>query len=138
MYGWKENDADNVRYRMYCKSGVKIYCDALPSCNDALKQRISRANYQAYIWWQSLVAQQEQLDLINYGWMYDDEENCLTVKWMKCKGAPNEVRMLIPNFYTQILLNHVQTLNIILSFICELPLIFFILFFNIDIGTDSM
>ena len=80
---------------MYWKSGGKISCDALPPCNDALKLHISRGNYQDYIWRQSLVAQQEQLDPINH-------ENCLTVKSMKCKPAPDEVRMLIPNFYTQV------------------------------------
>ena len=63
-------------------------------------------------------------------WMHDDEENCLTIKWMKCKPPPAEVRMLIPNFYTEMLFNHVQALNIFLSFVCELPLIFFTLFFN--------
>ena len=44
---------------------------------------ISRANYQAYIWRQNLMTQQERLDPVNHGWMHDDEENCLTVKWMK-------------------------------------------------------
>ena len=34
MYGWKENDFDNVTYRMHCKSSGKISCIA--SCNDAL------------------------------------------------------------------------------------------------------
>ena len=64
-YGWKENDIDNVRYRMYCKSSGKISCDALIPCNDALKLHISRENYQASIWRQSLVTQQEQLDPVN-------------------------------------------------------------------------
>ena len=98
IYGWKGNDVDNVRCRMYFKSGGKISCDALPPCNDALKLHSSRANYQTYIWRQSLVAQQKQLDRINHGWMHDDEEDCLTVEWMKCKPAPDGVRMLIPNF----------------------------------------
>ena len=84
------------------------------------------------------MAQQEQLDLINHGWMDDDEENCLTIKWMKCKPATDEVRTLIPNFYTQMLFNHAQTLNIILSFMFELPLIFFTLSFIIDIGIDGV
>ena len=53
---------DNVRYRMYCKSGGKVSCDTLTPTNDAL--HISRANHQAYICWHSLVAQQEQLDTI--------------------------------------------------------------------------
>ena len=41
---------------VYCKSGGKISCDALLPCHDALKLHISRANYHAYIGWQSLVA----------------------------------------------------------------------------------
>ena len=89
---------DNVRYRMYCKSGGKVSCDTLPPTNDAL--HISRANYQTYICWHSLVAQQEQLDTIYHNWMHDGKENCFTLKLMKCKPTPNEVKKLIPNFYT--------------------------------------
>ena len=96
---------------------------------------ISRANYQAYIWRQNLMAQQEQLDPVNHGWMHDGEENCLTVKWMKWKPAPDEV---IPTFYTEMLFNQVHTLNIVLSFICEFLLIFFTLFFIRDIGIDGV
>ena len=62
MYGWKENGVDNVRYHMYCKSGGKVSCDTLLPTNDVV--HISSADYQAYICWQSLVAQQEQLDTI--------------------------------------------------------------------------
>ena len=125
-------------FSMYCASGRKISCDALPTCNDALKLHISRTNHQAYIWQQRLMAQQEQLDPINHGWLHNDKENCLTLKWMKCKPAPNEVRILIPNFYTQMLFNHEQRLNIVLSFIFELPSIFFTFFFVIDIGIDAV
>ena len=96
---------------------------------------LSTANYQAYIWRQNLVAQQKQLDPINHDWMHDDEENCLTVKWMKCKPAPDEV---IPTCYTQMLFNQVQILSIILNFICELLLIFFTLFLIRDIGIDGV
>ena len=72
----------NEAFSMHCESGRKISCDALPTCNDALKLHISRTNYQAYIWQQRLMAQQEQLDPINHGWMHNDKENCLTLKWM--------------------------------------------------------
>ena len=89
---------DNVGYRMYCKSAGKVSCDTLPPTNDAL--HISRANYEAYICWQSLVVQQEQLDTIYHGSMHNGKENCLTLKLMECKPAPNEVRKLIPYFYT--------------------------------------
>ena len=54
------------------------------------------------------------------------------------ESSPDEVRILIPTFYTQMLFNHVQTLNITLSIICELPLIFFTLIFIIDIETDGV
>ena len=96
---------------------------------------LSRANYQAYIWRQNLVAQQKQFDPINHDWMHNDEENCLTVKWMKCKPAPDEV---IPTCYTQMLFNQVQILSIILNFICELLLILFTLFLIRDIGIDGV
>ena len=76
------------------------------------------------------MAQQEQLIPIKHGWTHDYEENCLTVKCMKCKPAPDDVRMLIPNFYTQMLFNLMQTLNIVLSFIFELPSIFFTFFYH--------
>ena len=33
MYGWKENNGDNVRYHMYCKSSGKFSYDTLPSSN---------------------------------------------------------------------------------------------------------
>ena len=81
------------------------------------------------------MAQEQQLDPLNHGWMHDSKENCLTVKWMKWKPAPDEV---IPTFYTQMLFNQVHTLNIILSFICEFLLIFFTLFFIRDIGIDGV
>ena len=76
------------------------------------------------------MAQQEQLVHIKHGWTNDYEENCLTVKCMKCKPAPDDVRMLILNFYTQMLFNLMQTLNIVLSFIFELPSIFFTFFYH--------
>ena len=53
---------------------------------------ISRAKKQVKIWRKSLVVQQEQLDPINHGSMHDDNENCLTVKWMKCKPADIKCR----------------------------------------------
>ena len=33
MYGWKENNSDNVTYHMYCKSIGKFSYDTLPSSN---------------------------------------------------------------------------------------------------------
>ena len=74
MYSWEGNDLVNdVRYRMYCQSGGKISCEKLPPCEDVLRLHIRRANYQAYIWRQSLASQQHQADPLENGWCLDDE-----------------------------------------------------------------
>ena len=63
MYGWKGKDSvNNIRYWMYCQSGAKIASEKLPPCEDVLQLHILRANYHAFIWRQSLLAQQAEND----------------------------------------------------------------------------
>ena len=91
MYSWKDNDSVNdVRYRMYCQSGGKISCEKLPPCEDVLQLHILRANYQAFIWRQSLASQQQESDPLENGWCLD-EDGCFDIKWMNCNPAPDEV-----------------------------------------------
>ena len=93
MYGWKGHESLNeIRYCMYCQSGGKISCEQLPPCNDVLELHMMRANYQAYIWRQSLGPQQTEVD---HGWLRDEESNCLDIKWMRCNPAPDEVRFIV-------------------------------------------
>ena len=92
MYGWKDQEcSDEVSYRMYCQSRGKIPCESLPPCNDIVELHMMRANYQAHIWRQSLIAEQTQLDPLNHGWTRNEHDNNLEVKWMRCNPAPDEV-----------------------------------------------
>ena len=56
MYGWKGiHSLREIQYKMYCQSGGKIACEKLPPCDDVLELHIMRANYQTFIWRQSLL-----------------------------------------------------------------------------------
>ena len=91
LYGWKETKSlQDVRYKMYCQSGGKLSCEKLPPCDDVLELHIKRANYQAFIWRQSLLAQQQQDGLIGNGWL-SNEDGSLDIEWMRCSPAPDEV-----------------------------------------------
>ena len=91
LFDWKGKDSfNNIRYRMYCKSRAKIACKKLLPCEDVLQLHILKANYQAFIWRQSLLAQQAENDPLQNGWCLD-EEGCFGIKWMTCNPAPDEV-----------------------------------------------
>lgn len=98
MYGWKEIDVNEVRYRMYCRSGGKIACEQLPPCTDVLELHIMRANYQARIWRETLVPHQHDVDPVENGWVLDDD-GALAIKWMRCNPAPEEVIMCLTYTY---------------------------------------
>ena len=70
MYNWKggEESINEIRYRMYCQSGGKIACEKLPPCKNVLQLHILRSNYQAFIWRESLLAQQTESDPLQNGW----------------------------------------------------------------------
>jgi hypothetical protein len=94
MYGSKGNDSnDEVRYRMYCRSGGKVSCEQLPPCYDVLQLHTKRANYQARIWRESLINNQSEVDPLEHGWMLD-ENQVIDIKWMTCNPAPEEVSIL--------------------------------------------
>ena len=108
MYSWEgSNSVNDVRYGMYCKSGGKISCEKIPPCEDVLRLHIRRANYQAYIWRQSLVSQQHEADPQEHGWCLDDE-GCLDIQWMNCRPAPDEVTDFknIKNFFETICIRY--------------------------------
>ena len=91
MYGLKGiHCLPEIRYKMYCQSGGKIACEKLPSCDDVLELHIMRANYQAFIWRQSLLAQQSEEDPLQNGWVLD-EAGSFDIEWMRCSAAPDEV-----------------------------------------------
>ena len=53
----------------------------------------TRLTFVCKAWWHNR-------NSLNHSWMHNGKKNCLTIKLMKYKPAPKEVRMLIPNFYT--------------------------------------
>ena len=91
IYGWRGTQSlQDVRYKMYCQSGGKISCEKLPPCEDVLELHIYRANYQAFIWRQSLDAIQEEEDPSENGWLVN-EDGSFEIEWMRCNPAPDEV-----------------------------------------------
>ena len=49
-----------------------------------------RANYQAFIWRQRLLAQQSEENPLQNGWVLD-EVGSFDIEWMRCSPAPYEV-----------------------------------------------
>ena len=95
MYSWKGKDSvNNIRYQKYCQRGAKIACKKLPPSGDVLQLHILRANYQVFIWQQSLLAQQTENDPLQNGWSLD-EEGCFNIKWMTCNPVLDEVTAFI-------------------------------------------
>ena len=54
----REGFCQSIRYWMYGQSRAKIACQNLPPWEDVLRFHTFRPNYQAFLWRQSLLAQQ--------------------------------------------------------------------------------
>ena len=94
MYGGGSKDVNEIRYRIYRSKRCKISCEDLPPCHSALVEHCKRANYQARIWRLALEAEPEDLSPIGHGWERsgeEDGEQFITIKWMSCGSAPDEV-----------------------------------------------
>ena len=73
---------------MYCQSRAKIACKKLPHWEDVLQLHILRANYQAFIWQQNLLAQQTENNHSQNGWCLD-QDSYFNIKWMTCNPSPD-------------------------------------------------
>ena len=62
---------DELRYRMFCQRKQKS--ELLPPTSDSLTLHLKRANYQAFVWRNSLVAMQELPSPENHGWILENE-----------------------------------------------------------------
>ena len=78
---------------MYCAKKAELSCEFLPPCLSALNQHILRANYQTKVWRNSLVARPITPSPDSHGWKIN--EGSLTIIWMDCKPAPDEVLELV-------------------------------------------
>ena len=64
--------ADELRYIMFCQKKQKN--ETLPPTSDSLRQHIHRANYQTYVWRNSLDGMQEISSPVEHGWIMEDGE----------------------------------------------------------------
>ena len=93
LYGKPDvTSIDEARYRLFCTKPIQS--SSLPPCSDALKHHMMRANYQAHIWRNALVAQTTPpLSPHKKGWTIDD--GCLHVMWLTKPPAPDALMLLI-------------------------------------------
>ena len=63
--------------------------ERLPPCQSALRKKVMRANYQAYLYRNCLNQSERQPSPNGHGWIIKD--NHLEIDWMDVQPAPNEV-----------------------------------------------
>ena len=78
---------DELRYLMFCQRKQKS--ELLPPTSDSLTLHLKRANYQAFVWRNSLVAMQELPSPENHGWALEDE--ALKPVLMNTDPAPRSI-----------------------------------------------
>ena len=62
MYGSNATDINDARYEAFCKA-PSVQTHTLPPTRDALLKHIARANYQAKIWKDALISNQDDAKL---------------------------------------------------------------------------
>ena len=88
-----------VWYQLFCSRSAQA--SQLPPSNDALKQHILRANYQAAVWRRALIVQSDILNPHNHGWIHMQTNNGLRLHhWMEKLLAPRAVEMVSCNCKT--------------------------------------
>ena len=93
LYGVPEkSEINEVRYIKFCKENVPEP-NKLPPTEDELRQHIKRANYQAFVWKRALDVNPNIPSPVGNGWCLT--ENCLEVKWMENRPAPDAVLELV-------------------------------------------
>ena len=90
--GSGEEGINEIRYKMFCKS-KNMQSHQLPRTKAALKHHIKRANYQAYLWKNSLQRSIEDQNPNGQGWQLKDGQ--LEVVWSHLAPAPDGVMQLV-------------------------------------------
>ena len=93
IYKKSDENLDTVRCHLFCDKAGKIDPESLPPFSSTLGLHIKRANYQAGIWKNALVAKPIIPNPYDHGWILEDNE--LAVQWLGSKPAPDEVLSLI-------------------------------------------
>ena len=92
---------NKLRYRVYCFKKGYIDREQLPPYYSALYQHTLRADYQSKIWKMYDEAKCSLPTPESSGWKL--ENGTLTIIWMTCSPAPEEVS----NFYSNFLIIHI-------------------------------
>ena len=92
-YGFaNETSIDEVRYQK-CWGKELLEPSKIPPTRDEMMQHIKRANYQTFVWKQSLEIDIDIPDSNGYGW--DMIDGHLRIHWMDNKPAPDEILELV-------------------------------------------
>ena len=81
---------NELRYELFLAKRGRVESHLLPPCEGTLKKHVSRANYQAGVWKQSLEKQPVVPDPEGHGWNRD-ESGILGIDWMEGMAAPDAV-----------------------------------------------
>ena len=82
------NKVDEARFKIF--SLGKYGADEMPCTKDALNKRIQRSACQAAIWKNALNATVDCPNIINHGWLVDENGN-LSINWMDLPPAPDGI-----------------------------------------------
>ena len=101
LYGYDMDDVNKLRYKIYCSKKGNVDCEQLPPCYSSLYQHTLRVDYQSKIW--------KKYDEANSSLPTPEssgsklENGTLTINWMTCSSAPEEVS----NFYSNFLIFYI-------------------------------
>lgn len=91
IYGSTQTEVNECRYHLFCSRNQHSH--SLPPCQDALTKHTQRANYQAAIWRNALVADGQVPNPDGHGWLVN--EDSISVDWMSLSPAPEALLDLI-------------------------------------------
>ena len=82
---------------MHCSKRGKVQTQMLPPCRSELIQHWKRANYQYRVWCLRLENDPTYEPIDEDRWCFVNEGNndVISIKWMDCKPAPDEVSKCI-------------------------------------------
>ncbi|XP_065189441.1 uncharacterized protein LOC135820064 [Sycon ciliatum] len=93
LYGFPDSTEINaVRYKLLCANATTP--ERLPPSQNALKQHVHRANYQAAVWRGALRNDLVQPTPVGNGWV-QSSDGMLQIQWMTQEATPKDIRDLI-------------------------------------------
>ena len=90
LYGHKEDNTNNVCYKLYAAKQGRLDPKSIPPCSDSLRMHAARATYQVYIWRNCLESHPDIPSPVGFGWDQNDSGDFI-IKWNTVNPAPDEV-----------------------------------------------